>query len=163
MSEDLLQRAPVQRVQAALRAADIEAEIIVLKDTARTAQDAAAALRCDLGAIVKSLVFRSGDQAVMALVAGDRQCDLKALRDALELPGKPKRADPDFVRAQTGFTIGGVSPVGHVSEIPVMVDMSLKRFEIIYAAAGHPHCVFPVSFQALLKMVGGRASENIAC
>lgn len=161
MSKALLEREPVRRVQAALEAAGSEATVIVLQDTARTAQDAASALGCELGAIVKSLVFRSGDQAVMALIAGDRQCDLKALRDELGLSGKPKRADADFVREHTGFSIGGVSPLGHRTEIPILIDQSMNRFGVIYAAAGHPHCVFPTSIEELDRSTIGIISKNV--
>ena len=163
MNEKLLEREPVQRVQAALEAAGSTARVIVLEETARTAQDAANALGCDLGAIVKSLVFRSGDRAVMALVAGDRQCDLKVLRDELGLPGKPKRADADFVREQTGFSIGGVAPLGHPEEIPVLIDQSMNRFTIIYAAAGHPYCVFPTNLEEIDRSTNGKISKNIGC
>ena len=152
----------VQRVQAALTAAGSAAEIIALADTARSAEDAAASVGCDLGAIVKSLVFRVGETPVMALVAGDRQCDLKALPAALGLEGKAKRADADMVRAATGFAIGGVAPVGHPVPVPVAVDASLGRFETIYAAAGHPYCVFRTSFHELVRLTDGRSSEAIA-
>ena len=152
----------VQRVRAALTAAGSRAEIIALAETARSAQDAAASVGCDLGAIVKSLVFRVGETPVMALVAGDRQCDLKALPAALGLEGKAKRADADMVRAATGFAIGGVAPVGHPAPVPVAVDASLGRFETIYAAAGHPYCVFSTSLDELVRLTGGRSSEAIA-
>lgn len=135
---------------------------MALADTARSAQDAADSIGCELGAIVKSLVFRVGDRAVMALVAGDRQCDLTALPAALGLEGKAKRADADLVRAATGFAIGGVAPVGHAEPLPVAVDASLGRFETIYAAAGHPYCVFATSFDELVGLTGGRVSPNIA-
>lgn len=152
----------VQRVRAALTAAGSTAEIIALADTARSAEDAAASVGCDLGAIVKSLVFRVGETPVMALVAGDRQCDLKALPAALGLEGKARRADADMVRAATGFAIGGVAPVGHPAPIPIAVDASLGRFETIYAAAGHPYCVFGTTFDELVRLTDGRSSEAIA-
>lgn len=152
----------VQRVQTVLTTAGSTAEIIALADTARSAEDAAASVGCNLGAIVKSLVFRVGDTPVMALVAGDRQCDLKALPAALGIEGKAKRADADMVRAATGFAIGGVAPVGHPTPIPVAVDASLDRFETIYAAAGHPYCVFKTSFNELVRLTEGRPSAAIA-
>lgn len=163
MNEALLSRQPVQRVQAALDAAGAGARVIALEDTARTAQDAANALGCELGAIVKSLVFRSGDTAVMALVAGDRQCDLKVLRDELGLPGKPKRADADFVREKTGFSIGGVSPLGHPGKISILIDQSISRFDPVFAAAGHPHCVYSTSFKELVRSTSGKISEKVGC
>lgn len=152
----------VRRVEAALTAAGSAAEIVALADTARSAEDAAASVGCDLGAIVKSLVFRVGETPVMALVAGDRQCDLRALPAAVGLEGKAKRADADMVRAATGFAIGGVAPVGHPAPIPVAVDASLDRFEAIYAAAGHPYCVFRTSFDELVRLTGGRSSGAIS-
>jgi prolyl-tRNA editing enzyme YbaK/EbsC (Cys-tRNA(Pro) deacylase) len=163
LSEKLLDREPVRRVQAALDAIGSGAKVIVLQDTARTAQDAANTLGCELGAIVKSLVFRSGDQAVMALIAGDRQCDLKVLRDDLGLPGKPKRADADFVQAQTGFSIGSVSPLGHLREIPLLIDQSMNRFSVLYAAAGHPHCVYRTNLEELDRSTNGELSKKVGC
>lgn len=154
MSEALLSRPAVQRVVAALAAGGSTAEVIALSETARTAADAARALGCAEGAIVKSLVFRSGEQPVMALVAGDRQCDLALLRDALGLPAKPGRADADFVKQATSFTIGGVAPLGHPTSVPMAIDASLGRFPAIYAAAGHPHCVFPTTLDELARLTG---------
>lgn len=162
MSEKLLQREPVRRVRQALRDAGLDTEVRALSETARTAQDAARSLECELGAIVKSLVFRAGEKAVMALVAGDRTCDTDALREALDLPDSLQRATPEFVRAETGFTIGGVAPLGHVSRVPVAIDASLARFATVYAAAGHPHCVFPATFDDLVRATGGTVSEKIA-
>lgn len=162
MSEKLLRRAPVQRVQQALRDAGLDTEVQALSETARTADDAANALGCELGAIVKSLVFRAGDRAVMALVAGDRRCDTDALREVLGLPEKLERADADFVREKTGFTIGGVAPLGHVTDVPLAIDSSLGRFARVYAAAGHPHCVFPATPSQLAAATGGTVSDVIA-
>jgi prolyl-tRNA editing enzyme YbaK/EbsC (Cys-tRNA(Pro) deacylase) len=162
MKEDLLGRPAVKRVVECLVAAGSSAEVIVLSDTARTAQDAASSLDCELGAIVKSLVFAIGGQPVMALVAGDRQCDIKALPAALGMAGKAKRADADVVREITGFSIGGVAPVGHLNDIPLVIDQSLERFEVVYAAAGHPHCVFATSSSELSTLTGANISTLIA-
>lgn len=160
-NDRLLSREPVRRVQQALRDAGIDGEVQALSETARTAQDAARALGCELGAIVKSLIFRAGDRAVMALVAGDRTCDTDALRRVLDLPDELARATPEFVREQTGFTIGGVAPLGQVNATPVAIDSSLERFAILYAAAGHPHCVFPATFEQLKSATGGVVSDVI--
>lgn len=162
MNEDLTKRPAVQRVVQALAEAQSEARVIVLAETARTAEDAAASLNCELGAIVKSLVFRVGDQPVMALVAGDRRCDTKALPAALGLEGKAKRADADMVQAATGFTIGGVAPLGFPASLPMVIDASFERFEVIYAAAGHPHCVFGTSLDELQRLTGAKADSSIA-
>ena len=156
-----LDNASVRRVRDALVAAGLEDRVIELSETARSAQDAADSIGCDLGAIVKSLVFAIKGRAVMALVAGDRQCDTAALPAILGLEGKCKRADADLVREATGFAIGGVAPVGHATRLPVAIDASLRRFGTVYAAAGHPHCVFPVSVAELVRLTGGTESDAI--
>jgi prolyl-tRNA editing enzyme YbaK/EbsC (Cys-tRNA(Pro) deacylase) len=150
----------VRRVREALAAKGSAAEIVELAATARSAEDAARSVGCELGAIVKSLVFRIGDQPVMALVAGDRRCDPSVLPEALSLAGAVRRADADLVRCATGFAIGGVAPVGH--PLPVAIDTSLARFDQLWAAAGHPHCVFATTLAELLALTGGRLSEGLA-
>jgi prolyl-tRNA editing enzyme YbaK/EbsC (Cys-tRNA(Pro) deacylase) len=107
------------------------------------------------------LVFAVDGRPVMALVAGDRRCNEKALAAALGLPGKAKRARADMVREATGFAIGGVAPVGHPAPLPVAIDASLARFETVYAAAGHPHCVFATTPEELRRLTGGMLSESI--
>jgi prolyl-tRNA editing enzyme YbaK/EbsC (Cys-tRNA(Pro) deacylase) len=151
--------ASVQGVVAALAAAGARGEVVELAATARTAEDAARALGVPVGAIVKSLVFEIAGAPVMALVAGDRRCDPAALAAALGRSGKVRRADADLVRAATGFAIGGVAPLGHA--LPVVVDASLGRFRRIWAAAGHPYCVFPTDLAELLALTGGIADDRI--
>lgn len=160
--ETLLERPAVRRVRDALQAGGSAARIIALSDTARTAEDAARAVGCELGAIVKSLVFTIGGQPVMVLVAGDRRCDDKALKAAFGLEGKVRRADADTVREATGFTIGGVAPIAHATPLPVIIDDSLGRFETIYAAAGHPHCVFATSVTELASLSGATVQNSVA-
>jgi len=157
-----LSRESVQRVRDALAQAGSTAEVIELADTARTAQDAASSLGCPLGAIVKSLAFQCGDEIVMALVAGDRKCNPEELRAALGRTGPIKIAKPDDVRAATGFSIGGVAPLGHPRTIAMAIDDSLRRFEVVYAAAGHPHCVFATSVDELVAVTGGRIAARIS-
>lgn len=157
-----LERPSVRRVIEALAAAGSDAQVIELAATARSAQDAAASLGCDLGAIVKSLVFTIGGAPVMALVAGDRRCDTGALRTELDLPGKVKRADADAVKRATGFSIGGVAPLAHQTPLPILVDESLRRFDPVYAAAGHPHCVFAIKLDDLVRVSGGRLSAAVS-
>ena len=152
----------VRRVQAALADAGSEAQVIALSSTARSAEDAAASIGTPLGSIVKSLVFTVGGAPVMALVAGDRRCDPKALGRALGREGKVRRADADAVREATGFAIGGVAPVAHETALPVAIDASLGRFETVYAAAGHPHCVFATSIAELERLTGGTVTDAIA-
>ena len=162
MSEKALENPSVRRVRLALVEAGVGDKVVAVSDTTRSAAEAAAALGVEQGAIVKSLVFSIGGDPVMALVAGDRQCDTKALRDVLGLSGKVKRPDADAVRAATGFAIGGVSPVAHTTDLPVVIDASLGRFEAVYAAAGHPHCIFPTTLDELKTLTGGTVSETIS-
>ena len=152
----------VRRVQAALAEAGSEAQVIALAETARSAEDAAASIGTRLGSIVKSLVFTIDGAAVMALMAGDRRCDAKALGRALGREGRVRRADADAVRAATGFSIGGVAPLAHETPLPVAIDASLGRFETVYAAAGHPHCVFATSLDELERLTGGTVTAEIA-
>lgn len=152
--------ASVRRVREALAAAGSPARIVELAETARSAEDAARSVGCELGAIVKSLVFSVGGRPVMALVAGDRRCDPRALPEALDLTGAVRRADAQMVRDATGFAIGGVAPVGH--DLPVAIDASLGRFDELWAAAGHPHCVFATSVHELVVLTRGRLSDRIA-
>ena len=159
---DPLTHPAVRRVQAALAEAGSQAEVIALASTARSAEDAAASIGAPLGSIVKSLVFTVGGAPVMALVAGDRRCDPKALGQALGRNGKVRRADADAVRDATGFAIGGVAPVAHETRLPVAIDASLGRFETVYAAAGHPHCVFATTIAELERLTGGTVTPEIA-
>ena len=152
----------VRRVQAALAEAGSGAQVIALVSTARSAEDAAASIGTPLGSIVKSLVFTVGGAPVMALVAGDRRCDPKALGRALGREGRVRRADAGAVRAATGFSIGGVAPLAHEMPLPVAIDASLGRFETVYAAAGHPHCVFATTVSELERLTGGTVSAEIA-
>ncbi|WP_370155490.1 YbaK/EbsC family protein [Ferrovibrio sp.] len=162
MTEAILENPSVRRVREALLARGAGERVIVLSDSARTAAQAAEALGCPVGAIVKSLVFAAEGRAVMALVAGDRQCDVAALGRALGLAAAPKRADADLVRAATGFAIGGVAPLGHPGPLPIAIDDSLARFDRLHAAAGHPHAVFPLSYSELLDWTGAPAAAIAA-
>ena len=156
-----LENPSVKRVRAALDELGAVAEVIELAETARSAQDAADSIGTELGSIVKSLVFAVAGQPVMALVAGDRQCDTKALPAGLGLEGKCKRADADLVREATGFAIGGVAPVAHERQLPIAIDASLGRFATVYAAAGHPYCVFATSLEELARLTGGEVTADI--
>lgn len=152
----------VRRVQAALHEKGSRAEVIELEATARTAADAARSLGVAVGAIVKSLLFTIDGDPVMALIAGDRRCDTRALAVALGRGGLVLRADADRVRQATGFVIGGVAPLGHPAPLPTAIDDSLGRFETVYAAAGHPHCVFPTTVLELSLLTGGAVAKGIS-
>ena len=148
-----------RRVQAALERLGLEAEIRELPDSTRTAPEAAAAVGCPLGAIVKSLIFRgatSGDP-VLVLVSGDNRAD--EARVAAMLGEGVQRADADYVRAATGYAIGGVPPVGHPAPLATLVDEDLLRFEEVWAAAGTPRAVFPVPPRALAEAAAGRLAR----
>ena len=141
-----------RRVQDALRDAGLDREVVVLSDSARTAAEAAAAVGVQQGAIVKSLVFRDEHGApLLVLVSGDNRCDEARLRVT--------RADAEFVRDQTGYAIGGVPPLGHPAPLHTIVDEQLGRFETVWAAAGTPHAVFPVSFEELVQITGGEVTR----
>lgn len=152
--------ASAQRVQFALEALGIDARVIELPVAARTAQQAANALGVDVGCIAKSLVFCAAvsQRAVLVVNAGDRR--VNEVRLAGVLGETVVRATPDFVRAHTGFAIGGVAPVGHPIKLAIFVDVSLRRFETVWTAAGTPHCVFPITPAALLAASGGVEIET---
>jgi prolyl-tRNA editing enzyme YbaK/EbsC (Cys-tRNA(Pro) deacylase) len=147
-----------ERIQAALAAAGLDIEVVQLEDSARTAKLAAQALQTELGSIVKSLVFIADDQPVLVLVAGDRRVDTRKLKRLLSA-SDVSIADADTVRQQTGFSIGGVPPVGHAKELPTWIDGSLGRFQTVYAAAGGPHAVFPIPYPMLLQVTGGQVAD----
>ena len=156
--EDLLNKESVKRVGKLLRKFDPEFKILVLETTARTAQDAANSLKCEVGAIVKSLLFRTDYSFLICLISGDRRCSLKKLKKIL---GKKdvSMANADEVKKNTGFSIGGVSPIGHIKKLDVLIDKSLNRFENVFAAAGHPNCVFKITFSQLVKITNGSEKE----
>lgn len=147
-----------QRVQATLCELGVEIEVRELDASTRTAQEAADAIGTELGSIVKSLVFLADGQPVIALVAGDRRADsahLKVLLGARHV----MIADADQVRQATGYAIGGVPPVGHKTALPVWIDRSLSRFETVYAAAGGPRAIFPISYFRLVELTGGNVAD----
>ncbi len=149
---------PVKRVEKILKEYDSSIKIIVLEQTARTANDAATALGCKVGAIVKSLLFKAGENFILCLVSGDSKCSLNKLKKILR-EKDVSMANPDDVKKVTGFTIGGVSPVGHLKNINIYVDEALKRFTNIYAAAGHPNAIFKISFNQIVELTNGEISE----
>ena len=145
------------RVRAALDAASLECAIRTLPDSTRTAVEAAAAVGCSVGEIAKSLVFRSGDRAVVAIMSGDNRLDPGKL--AAAAGEDVERADANFVRAATGFAIGGVPPLGYAAPIDVFMDADLFRFERIWAAAGSPFSVFAIEPARLRDANGATVME----
>jgi prolyl-tRNA editing enzyme YbaK/EbsC (Cys-tRNA(Pro) deacylase) len=146
------------RVQAALEAAGLTIEVVKLSDSAHTAQLAAEAIGTELGSIVKSLVFLADGEPVLVLVAGDQRADPAKLK-ALLRARRVMIADADRVKQETGFSIGGVPPVGHLQPLSTWIDRSLARFETVYAAAGHPHAVFPVAYETLVQLTNGQVAD----
>ena len=154
----LLHKEPVKRVEQVLKALDPKLTVIVLKTSARTAIEAASSLGCEVGAIVKSLLFKTENSFTLCLVAGDRKASIIKIKKTLNIKDV-SMASADEVKDVTGFTIGGVSPVGHLNKIDVFIDNSLKRFESLYAAAGHPNCIFKLDFINLQKITNGSIKE----
>ena len=159
MSE-LLNKEPVKRVGETIKKFDPNLKIMVLDTTARTAKDAANSLKCELGAIVKSLVFRAENDFLICLVAGDKRCSLNKLKKILNKKDV-SMANADQVKENTGFSIGGVAPVGHLKKLNIIVDKSLNRFKYVYGAAGHPDCVFKITYDELIKLTNGLEKELI--
>jgi prolyl-tRNA editing enzyme YbaK/EbsC (Cys-tRNA(Pro) deacylase) len=152
----------VERVRSALDAAGVASEIVELPGAARTAQAAASFLGCDVAQIANSLVFRAerSGGAVLVMSSGARRVDVARLA---EIAGEPiGKADAAFVRERTGFAIGGVPPVGHATPIAAFVEKSLAAHQRIWAAAGHPHTVFPLTYEELLRITGGRPVDVAA-
>ena len=156
----LLNKEPVKRAQKALKEFDNSMKVIELNSTARTALDAANSLKCEVGAIVKSLLFRTENSFLLCLVSGDKRCSLNKLKKITQIKNI-SMASPEDVKIQTGYTIGGVSPIGHLKKINIFVDNSLERFEDIFAAAGHPNCVFKIDFKNLLKITQGKIKDIV--
>ena len=154
----LLNKEPVKRAKKAIQAFNAKLEIICLEQTARTAKDAATALGCNVGAIVKSLLFKVGDNFVLCLVSGDKKCSLNKLKKIVN-EKDVSIAHPDEVKKITGYTIGGVSPVGHLNKVKIFIDANLKRFTTIFAAAGHPNCIFKINFNQLTILTTGEIKE----
>ncbi|HSW16130.1 MAG TPA: YbaK/EbsC family protein [Ramlibacter sp.] len=148
----------VQRVASVLLARGHAHSPVMLDDAARTAQQAADVLGIAVGQVAKSIVFRrkADDMAVLVVTSGDRRVDEKKV-DALV--GKTGRADADFVKARTGFSIGGVSPVAHAQPPVMLIDRELFRFDEIWAAAGHPHGVFRLRPADLERLTGAPVAD----
>ena len=156
----ILDKEPVKRAEKSLKKFDEKLEVICLEQSARTAQDAATALGCEVGAIVKSLLFKAGDRFILGLVAGDKRCSLNKLKKILN-EKDVSMASPDQVKEITGYTIGGVSPVGHLKECEIFIDETLVRFNDIFGAAGHPNAVFKIDYNNLINMTKGLPKDIV--
>ena len=154
----ILEKEPVKRVEKFLKEFDKNLNVTLLSTSARTALEAAKSLNCEVGAIVKSLLFKAGDKFILCLVSGDKRCSLNKLKKILN-ETDISMANPEDVKKITGYTIGGVSPTGHLTKIKIFIDETLNRFSSIFAAAGHPNAVFEINFENLIELTSGEIKE----
>ena len=154
--ENVLQNPSVQRVSARLKELGINGEVHVLSDSARTAQEAADALGILVGQVASSIVFKLDDESpLLVITSGRHRVDTKLVAEKLGI-AKLHRVDADYVKEKSGFSIGGVSPVGWVSQATILIDEALNDYEVVWAAAGHPHSVYPTTFAELLECTGAK-------
>jgi len=158
--ENLLNKEPVKRVQDFIAQFDPKLKVLSLNTTARTAKDAAESLGCEVGAIVKSLVFRADDTFLICLVAGDKRCSLNKLKKVISKKNVCM-ANAEEVKTNTGFSIGGVAPIAHLKKLNILIDQSLGRFQSVFAAAGHPNSIFKIEYSQLVQMSKGEVKEII--
>ena len=158
--ENILEKESVKRVAKILNEFDVNLKVEVLNSSARTAEDAAKSLNCKVGAIVKSLLLKTNDDFILCLVSGDNRCSLNKIKKIINIKDV-SMADAEEVKNQTGFSIGGVSPIGHLKKINILVDISLSRFKNIYAAAGHPHSIFKTTYKQLLQLTNGKEEDIV--
>ena len=156
----LRDKEPVKRVEKIIKEFDENLSVNVLKTSARTALEAASSLNCEVGAIVKSLLFRTDDKYSLFLIAGDKKASLKKIKKNIKF-SDVSMASAEEVKNITGYTIGGVSPIGHIKNIDIYIDNSLDRFDYLFAAAGHPNCIFKISFLDLKKITKGVIEDII--
>ena len=154
----ILDKEAVKRVEKVLKDFNSKLNIILLDTSARTALEAASSLNCEVGAIVKSLLFKTENTYTLCLIAGDKKASLNKIKKTLNIKDATM-ASADEVKDITGFTIGGVSPIAHLNKIDIFIDKSLERFVDLYAAAGHPNCIFKISFNDLQKITNGLIKE----
>ena len=157
---NLLEKKNVLRVKNLLKNLDNTLTLIVLDNTAKTAQDAANNLNTGVGSIIKSLFLRTKNSFLLCLIAGDKRCSLNKIKKILG-EKDVSMGNTDQVKEITGFTIGGVSPVGHLNPLKIYIDQSLSRFENIFGAAGHPNCVFKINFKDLQKITSGEVMDIV--
>ncbi len=154
----LLNKEPVKRAEKCLKEFDENLSVVELENSAKTALDAANSLNCEVGAIVKSLLIKIENDFLLCLVSGDKRCSLNKLKKISEKKNV-RMASADEVKSQTGYTIGGVSPVGHINKIQIFIDNSLNRFTDIFAAAGHPNAIFKINYEKLIQITKGDVKD----
>jgi len=154
--ENVLQNPSVQRVSAKLKELGIKGEVHVLSDSARTAQEAADALGILVGQVASSIVFKLDDESpLLVITSGRHRVDTKLVAEKLGI-AKLHRVDADYVKEKSGFSIGGVSPVGWINEATILIDEALNDYDIVWAAAGHPHSVYPTTYAELIQATGAK-------
>ena len=154
--ESVLQNPSVQRVSARLKELGVSGEVHVLSDSARTAQEAADALGILVGQVASSIVFKLDDESpLLVITSGRHRVDTKLVAEKLGV-AKLHRVDADYVKEKSGFSIGGVSPVGWVNPATILIDEALNDYEVVWAAAGHPHSVYPTTYAELIKCTGAK-------
>ena len=156
--DDLLNKEPVQRVQNALKSYSSKIKVQILDQSARTANEASNALNCDVGAIVKSLLLKTENDFILCLISGDKRCSLNKIKKMLNQKDV-SMANAESVKEITGFTIGGVSPIGLITNLTIIIDINLSRFEDIYAAAGHPNAIFKIKSKDLQKITSSKTLD----
>ncbi len=154
----LLNKEPVKRAEKCLKEFDENLSVVELENSAKTALDAANSLNCEVGAIVKSLLIKIENDFLLCLVSGDKRCSLNKLKK-ISKKKNVRMASADEVKSQTGYTIGGVSPVGHINKIQIFIDDSLSRFKDIFAAAGHPNVIFKINYEKLIQITKGNVKD----
>ena len=158
--DSILEKAAVKRAQAALDKHGISGKIKILADSARTAAEAAAGLGIEVGQIASSLVFKlPDDRSLLVITSGRHRVDTQMVADLLQVPDLD-RADADYVKEISGYSVGGVAPLGWINEPSItLIDEALNDYQAIWAAAGHPHAVFPTSYQELLQASDAKAAR----
>jgi len=158
--DSILEKAAVKRAQAALDKHGISGKIKILADSARTAAEAAAGLGIEVGQIASSLVFKLPDQrSLLVITSGRHRVDTQMVTDLLHVQALD-RADADYVKEISGYSVGGVAPLGWINEPSItLIDEALSDYQVIWAAAGHPHAVFPTTYQELLEASGAKAAR----
>jgi prolyl-tRNA editing enzyme YbaK/EbsC (Cys-tRNA(Pro) deacylase) len=158
--DSILEKAAVKRAQAALDKHGISGKIKILADSARTAAEAAAGLGIEVGQIASSLVFKlPDDRSLLVITSGRHRVDTEMVAELLQIPALD-RADADYVKEFSGYSVGGVAPLGWINEPSItLIDEALNDYQVIWAAAGHPHAVFPTTYQELLEASGAMAAR----
>jgi prolyl-tRNA editing enzyme YbaK/EbsC (Cys-tRNA(Pro) deacylase) len=152
----IFENSSVQRVQGLMKELGMKGEITALADSARTAKEAADALGIEVGQVASSIVFKLDDESpLLVITSGRHKVDTELVATNLN-QSKLHRVDADYVKEKSGFSIGGVSPIGWVTESTILIDLALNDYDVVWAAAGHPHSVFPTTYAELIACTGAK-------